>query len=362
MTDVMTASTTAFADQVLAWFDTHGRKDLPWQHPRSAYRVWISEVMLQQTQVATVIPYFNRFIERFPNVSTLARADIDEVLHFWTGLGYYARGRNLHATARRLVDEHDATLPRDLDALVALPGIGRSTAGAILASGYGIRAPILDGNVKRVLARCFAVPGYPGQTSVAELLWQHAEANTPSTRVADYTQAMMDLGALVCTRSKPRCAECPLATQCLAHRSDSIELYPGPRPRKTLPVRRVRMFLLTDAAGRCLLERRPPSGIWGGLWSPPERDADYRVDDLLAEVGVRESSVIENQPLQGFRHTFTHFHMDIEPLRIEVHAAPSFVADLDRWRWYGPRDNEPLGLSAVAVRLLGLIDAQAVLL
>jgi A/G-specific adenine glycosylase len=352
---------TAFADQVLAWFDVHGRKDLPWQHPRSAYRVWISEVMLQQTQVATVIPYFNRFIERFPNVTTLARAEIDEVLHFWTGLGYYARGRNLHATARRLVDEHAATLPRAFDALIALPGIGRSTAGAILAAGHGIRAPILDGNVKRVLARCFAVPGYPGQTRVAVLLWKHAEANTPISRVADYTQAIMDLGALVCTRGTPRCGECPIATQCIAFQSDSIARYPEPRPRKTLPVRRARMFLLTDADGRCLLERRPPSGLWGGLWSPPERDADFRVDALLAEVGVREASVVESQALTGFRHTFTHFHMDIEPLRIEVRAAAPFVADLDRFRWYGVRDNEPLGLSAVAVRLLGLIAAQPAL-
>jgi A/G-specific adenine glycosylase len=357
----MTAATTAFSHQVLAWFDTHGRKDLPWQHPRTAYRVWISEVMLQQTQVATVIPYFNRFLERFPNVATLARAELDEVLHFWTGLGYYARGRNLHATAGLLVDEHAATLPRDLDGLMALPGIGRSTAGAILAAGHGIRAPILDGNVKRVLARCFAVSGYPGQTRVADTLWRFAETNTPTIRVADYTQAIMDLGALVCTRSKPRCGECPVATQCIAHQSDSIERYPGPRPRKTLPVRRVRMFLLTDVDGRCLLERRPPSGIWGGLWSPPERDADYRVDALLAEVGARESSLIESQTLSGFRHTFTHFHMDIEPLRIEVRTASSCVADLDRWRWYSTGDNEPLGLSAVAVRLLALIAAQPVL-
>ncbi len=193
---------TGFADQVLAWFDVHGRKDLPWQHPRTPYRVWISEVMLQQTQVATVIPYFERFIARFPNVSTLARADLDDVLHLWTGLGYYARGRNLHAAAKRIVADHDGELPRELDALIALPGIGRSTAGAILSAGHGIRAPILDGNVKRVLARYFAVPGYPGQNAVAETLWAHAEATTPTTRVADYTQAIMDLGATLCTRSQ----------------------------------------------------------------------------------------------------------------------------------------------------------------
>ena len=351
---------TTFSDQVLAWFDVHGRNDLPWQHPRTAYRVWISEVMLQQTQVATVIPYFNRFIERFPDVTTLAHAEIDEVLHFWTGLGYYARGRNIHATARRIIAEHDGQVPRDFDAVIALPGIGRSTAGAILAAGHGIRAPILDGNVKRVLARCFAVPGYPGQTRVADALWRYAETNTPTIRVADYTQAIMDLGALVCVRGKPRCSECPVAGQCVAHQNDSIERYPSPRPRRTLPVRCVRMFLLTDADGRCLLERRPPSGIWGGLWSPPERAADYGVDALLAEVGVRESSVVERQKFTGFRHTFTHFHMDIDPLRIEVRAPSGFVADHDRWRWHGAGANEPLGLSAVAVRLLGLIAAQPV--
>jgi A/G-specific adenine glycosylase len=350
-----------FADLLLTWFDTHGRKDLPWQHPRTAYRVWISEVMLQQTQVATVIPYFNRFVERFPNVETLARAEIDDVLHLWTGLGYYARGRNLHTTARRLVAEHDATVPRDIDALVALPGIGRSTAGAILAAGHGIRAPILDGNVKRVLARCFAVSGYPGQTKVADTLWQHAEGTTPRIRVAEYTQAIMDLGALVCTRGKPRCGGCPVATQCVAYRTNTIERYPGPRPRKTLPVRRVRMFVLTDKDGRCLLERRPPSGIWGGLWTPPERDAGYDVDTLLAEVGVR-SHEFESYTLASFRHTFTHFHMDIEPVRIEVRAPAHRISDPDRWRWYGAGDNEPLGLSTVAVRLLQLSATQLALI
>ena len=198
---------TWFAAQLLDWFDEHGRKNLPWQQPRTPYRVWISEVMLQQTQVATVIPYFERFMQRFPNVETLARADLDEVLHLWTGLGYYARGRNLHAAAQQMVQEHGGCVPADLDALTALPGIGRSTAGAILAAGHGIRAPILDGNVKRVLARFYAVDGYPGQSDVAKTLWRHAESNTPNIRVADYTQAAMDLGALLCTRGKPNCVD-----------------------------------------------------------------------------------------------------------------------------------------------------------
>lgn len=347
---------TCFADQLLAWFDVHGRKDLPWQQPRTPYRVWISEVMLQQTQVATVIPYFERFIARFPNVDTLALGDIDEVLHLWTGLGYYARGRNLHAAAKRLVADHDSELPQHLAELIALPGIGRSTAGAILAAGHGIRAAILDGNVKRVLARYFAVAGFPGRSAVAGILWEHAETNTPHSRVADYTQAIMDLGAIVCTRSKPRCGECPLAARCVAYQSDSAERYPTPRPRKILPARRVRMYLLTDADGRCLFERRPPSGLWGGLWSPPERAIDHAADELLDELGLKRSDGSGHEVLARFRHTFTHFHMDIEPVRIEVSAPALSVADRGRWRWYGVGDNEPLGLSAVAVKLLGLLQ------
>ena len=352
---------TGFSDQVLAWFDVHGRKDLPWQHPRTPYRVWISEVMLQQTQVATVIVYFERFVARFPNVDTLARAQIDEVLHLWTGLGYYARGRNLHATAKRIVDEHDSELPHTLDALTALPGIGRSTAGAILAAGHGIRAPILDGNVKRVLARHFAVAGYPGERAVADALWTHAEANTPDARVADYTQAIMDLGATLCTRSRPRCVDCPVAAKCIAYQNESTARYPTPRPRKTLPVRRARMYLLVDSQGRCLLERRPPIGLWGGLWTPPERAPDHGLDELLTELGLKQSNVVEQQSLAGFRHTFTHFHMDIEPLRIDLSTQTLCVADHDRWHWYGTGENEPLGLSAVAVRLLALTQSTPVL-
>ena len=352
---------TGFAEEVLAWFDVHGRKDLPWQHPRTPYRVWISEVMLQQTQVATVIPYFERFMARFPNVTTLARAELDAVLHLWTGLGYYARGRNLHAAAKRIVCDHGSELPSNLDALMALPGIGRSTAGAILSAGHGIPAPILDGNVKRVLARYFAVSGHPGQSSVAETLWAHAEATTPTTRFADYTQAIMDLGATLCTRSNPRCGDCPIATNCMAHRDNATHLYPAPKPRKEMPVKRARMFLVVDPNGRCLLERRPPTGLWGGLWSPPERGGDSGADELLAELGLRSSSLLDQRYMPGFRHTFTHFHLDIEPLRIEVSEAQLAVADRDRWRWYAVGENEPLGLSAVAVRLLSVVHPTLVL-
>ena len=352
-----------FAHRLLDWFDVHGRKDLPWQHPRNPYRVWISEVMLQQTQVATVIGYFERFVARFPNVETLARAELDDVLHLWTGLGYYARGRNLHAAAKLIVADHDGELPVTLEELIALPGIGRSTAGAILAGGHGVRAPILDGNVKRVLARYYAVPGYPGQSAAAETLWRHADANTPTDRVADYTQAIMDLGATLCTRSKPRCGDCPVADGCIARRENSVERFPQPRPRKTLPVRRARMFMVIDPEGRCLLERRPSTGLWGGLWNPPERAGNYTCDALLDELALSRSSVIDASTLPAFRHTFTHFHLDIEPLRIEVSGAtPSdSVMDGDRFRWYSAGANEPLGLSAVAVRLLSLVQPTLVL-
>jgi A/G-specific adenine glycosylase len=345
---------TWFADRLLEWFDEHGRKNLPWQQPRTPYRVWISEVMLQQTQVATVIPYFERFMQRFPNVQTLARAELDEVLHLWTGLGYYARGRNLHAAARQIVREHDGTVPEDLDALMSLPGIGRSTAGAILSAGHGIRAAILDGNVKRVLARFYAVDGYPGQSAITNTLWSHAEANTPHDRVTDYTQAAMDLGALICTRGKPACSACPVATRCVAHQTNTVDRYPTPRPSKPLPIKRVKMFLVIDADGRCLLEHRPTSGLWGGLWSPPERSSDYAIDALLTEIGVGTKPTI--QQLDGFRHTFTHFHMDIDPIRVHVDTKPLVIADGDRWLWFHSRNNQPLGLSAVAVKLLALIQ------
>ncbi len=347
---------TWFADQVLAWFDQHGRTNLPWQQPRTPYRVWVSEVMLQQTQVATVVPYFERFVRRFPNAATLARAELDDVLHLWTGLGYYARGRNLHKTAQRIAHAHGGELPSNLDDLLALPGIGRSTAGAILSAGFDIRAPILDGNVKRVHARFHAIAGYPGQTAVAKQMWAHAETHTPAQRVGAYTQAIMDLGALVCTRTNPRCDACPLRTRCIANRDDTVAQYPAPRPSKALPVRRVKMYLITDNEDRCLLERRPPTGLWGGLWGPPERAADHPAIALLTELGAPNVRYGAPRSIDGFRHTFTHFHMDIEPIHLQIDAAPVTVADGERWQWYHPRNNQPLGLSAVAVKLLRLVQ------
>jgi len=345
----------AFAARLLDWYDREGRKDLPWHRDRTPYRVWLSEVMLQQTQVATVIPYFERFVARFPDVDALARAALDDVLALWTGLGYYARARNLHAAAREIVARHAGELPADLDQLIRLPGIGRTTAGAILAAAFGERAPILDGNVKRVLARFHALPGHPGEPQAARALWTYADAHTPNERVADYTQAIMDLGALVCRRSKPDCGRCPVSADCAARVSARVDQFPAPRPRRELPTRRARMFLITDPDGRCLLERRPPTGLWGGLWTPPEREADTPLAALLAELGV-DGDASAPQMLQPFRHSFTHFHLHIEPVRARLPSAPVALADAERYRWWSARDNEPIGLAAPAVRLLAALE------
>jgi A/G-specific adenine glycosylase len=312
--------------------------------------------MLQQTQVATVIGYFERFVARFANVETLARAELDDVLHLWSGLGYYARARNLHAAAQHIVRDHGSELPGELGALTRLPGIGRSTAGAILSAGFGIRAPILDGNAKRVLARHYAVAGYPGESRVANELWRHAEENTPLERLADYTQAIMDLGATLCTRGSPDCERCPINDSCLAYENGTVASYPAPRPRKELPVRRVRMFLVTDGDGRCLLERRAPVGVWGGLLSPPERLASCRAEDVVGELGLSPAEIVEHEPLPGFRHTLTHFHMDIEPVRVVLTEPCLAVRESERRMWYRPADGHRVGLSAAAVKLLALLQ------
>jgi A/G-specific adenine glycosylase len=262
------------ADALLPWFDRHGRHDLPWKAGADPYRIWLSEIMLQQTQVTTVIPYYERFLEAFPDADALAAAEVDAVLARWTGLGYYARARNLHRAARAIVDDHGGRFPADVDALAALPGIGRSTAGAIAAQAFGVRAPILDGNVKRVITRLAAVEGWPGRTAVARELWALAEDWTPAERVADYTQAVMDLGATVCTPRRPACDACPLADRCLARARGLQHRLPTPKPKREKPERRTRMLLIQDPDGAVLLERRPPQGIWGGLWCFPQQDLD----------------------------------------------------------------------------------------
>ncbi len=338
----------SFAERLIAWHLKHGRHDLPWQKRRTPYRVWVSEIMLQQTQVATVIPYYRRFLERFPDIKTLADAPLDEVLHLWTGLGYYARARNLQKAAQVVQDSHGGRFPKDMDSVQALPGIGRSTAGAILALSTGQRHPILDGNVKRVLARHGAISGWPGEKRVEAKLWALADSLTPKQDAADYTQAIMDLGATLCTRSRPRCGECPVAADCKARILGKQARFPTPKPRKALPVKRTRMLMLVTE-GAVLLERRPPAGIWGGLWGFPEvaADADVRAW-CRARFGKAPRSVRAHAPL---RHTFSHFHLDIEPMELELPAAAAVREDAgSRWQ---PLDEVPrLGLAAPVKRLL----------
>ncbi|WP_166263881.1 A/G-specific adenine glycosylase [Marinobacter caseinilyticus] len=349
------------AHRLLCWYDRHGRKNLPWHEDRNPYRVWVSEIMLQQTQVNTVIPYFQAFMARFPDVHTLADAPVDDVLGHWSGLGYYARARNLQKAAQSVVIEHHGEFPADQAQLEALPGIGRSTAAAILAQAFQLRAAILDGNVKRVLARYHAVPGWPGQTQVMKQLWLHAEAHTPDKRIRDYTQAIMDLGALVCTRTRPDCHQCPLQQGCSAFDQSEVARYPGGKPKKPKPEKTTWMIILEDRDGRVLLERRPPSGIWGGLWSLPELDAAYTADELSQacedSFGV---SCTDAEISDGFRHTFSHYHLHIQPARLAVINGHR-VADPSSTRWVFRDEALSLGLPA-PVRTLLTSPAQPLLL
>ena len=339
-----------FAARLLAWFAEHGRRNLPWQSDPTPYRVWVSEIMLQQTQVATVIPYFARFIARFPDVATLATAPVDEVLHLWSGLGYYARARNLHAAARRVVAEHGGEVPVEFETLKSLPGIGRSTAGAILALSRRERHAILDGNVRRVLTRCFAIEGWPGERAVDMQLWELAEACTPQADVHQYTQAIMDLGATVCTRSKPACERCPLQPVCLAHARGLQTRLPTSRPAaRERRVERTFMLLVVREDGTVLLAQRPPSGLWGGLWSLPGFPSAADAAAWAAGTLGQAESVLEALP--ALRHGFTHFDLDIVPLRLRLSRAPDSVADAG-YVWYNSRAPAKLGLAAPVAMLI----------
>lgn len=338
-----------FADRLLGWFDRHGRHDLPWQHPREPYRVWLSEIMLQQTQVGTVIPYFERFLARFADVRALAAAPVDDVLALWSGLGYYARARNLHRCAQRVVAQHDAAFPQSLDGLIALPGIGRSTAGAILAQAFGQRVPILDGNVRRVLARYGAVAGWPGDPAVQKQLWALSESLLPDARLADYTQALMDLGATLCAARKPACALCPVSANCAAHAQNAVARFPQARPKKARPQRRARLLLVCNSAGDLLLERRAPVGIWGGLWCPPLLD-----DPRLASGGWAAQLLDQARDphsLPPLHHVFTHFDLELQPLRLHVDAAPA-LAEPGQQRWVTLSALPDLGLPAPIRKLI----------
>jgi len=303
-----------FATRLIAWQRQHGRHDLPWQDTRDPYLVWLSEIMLQQTQVATVITYYQRFVARFPEIAALAAADQEQVLTLWSGLGYYSRARNLHRAAQQIM-ACGGEFPRDFTAVQTLPGIGRSTAAAVCVFAFGQRRAILDGNVKRVLARCFGIAGYPGAKPVENRLWELAEELLPETAIESYTQALMDLGATLCTRSKPHCAECPLGAQCVALRDGRTAELPTRKARAPLPEKEtVMLVLLRD--GEVLLEKRPPSGIWGGLWSLPEiAVGDDPVAAALTHFGVEVETF---RALPTLRHTFTHFRLHIHPLQAEV--------------------------------------------
>ena len=343
---------TDFSDRVLTWFDEHGRKDLPWQHSKDPYPIWVSEIMLQQTQVLTVIPFFQRFMESFPTIATLARANQDDVLHHWSGLGYYARARNLHRAAQTIMTEHGGTFPESIDKVTALPGIGLSTAGAILSLARNERHPILDGNVKRVLARHNAIGGWPGKTAVLKELWELAEQHTPEGRVGDYTQAIMDLGATLCTRSNPACERCPVSADCLAYEADSVTEYPGRKPKKAKPLRSTTM-LLARTAGRVYLERRPEAGIWGGLWSLPEL-GERSVESWCAD--VLDATASSTEPWQTLRHSFSHYDLDIQPILVRVDAPLSKVADCDSTTWYRLDEPPPGGIAAPVRKLLDQLN------
>ncbi len=339
-----------FAGRLLGWFDVNGRHDLPWQHPRTPYRVWLSEIMLQQTQVKTVIPYFERFIAALPTLPALAAAPGDEVMALWSGLGYYARARNLHAAARRCVELHGGELPRDIDALTALPGIGRSTAAAILSQAWGDRHAILDGNVKRVLTRYHGVVGYPGLPAVEKQLWQLAESHLPSGRMADYTQAQMDLGATLCTRSDPACVLCPLQDGCVARLQGRIAELPAPKPGKALPQRQACVLWLENADGAVLLQRRPPAGIWASLWTLPQ------ADDAAASRAWFESQARGEfhaaEALPPIDHAFSHYKLRLQPLRLRGVALRERVGDNDDLRWVARGELASLGMPAPIRKLL----------
>lgn len=339
----------SFAECLIAWQKQHGRQNLPWQHTRDAYRLWIAEIMLQQTQVATVLPYYERFLAAFPQVAALAAAPLDQVLARWAGLGYYTRARNLHRAAQKVLAEAGGYFPRDFATLCTLPGVGRSTAAAIAAAAAGERRAILDGNVKRVLSRCFAIEGYPGQAAVTRRLWELAEALLPEDEVARYHQASMDLGATICLPKNPRCADCPLTDRCVARRERRVADLPTPRPKKTLPTRAVQMLVCVHQ-GAVLLKRRPPQGIWGGLWSLPECAAEQSAHEVLHTV-LPGALWRAPQALAACKHSFTHFHLLLQPTLCQV-TQLSLHAQALGGQWFRPAELGTLGLPAPVARLL----------
>ncbi|NOR51348.1 MAG: A/G-specific adenine glycosylase [Gammaproteobacteria bacterium] len=352
-----------FAKKLIGWHHESGRKELPWQQQRSPYRVWLSEIMLQQTQVATVIPYFENFCEQFPDISTLAAAPLDSVLALGSGLGYYSRARNLHRAAERVVLEHESELPAEFDALMALPGIGRSTAGAIMAQAFKVPYPILDGNVRRVLCRYHGIEGWPGESGVQKRLWAVAAEHTPGRAgdaVVDYTQAIMDLGAMVCTPRNWSCESCPVAESCCAYRQESVTRLPTKKARKALAERETILLAMVDNDGALLLERRPPSGIWGGLWSLPEWNSSKGEETeaelqswIKSQFGLK---LLSCQRLETFVHTFTHFKLKIRPVLLKTDGVcDTRVMESSATLWYKADQFSQIGLPTPIKKVVGEI-------
>ncbi|XQW84231.1 A/G-specific adenine glycosylase [Thalassotalea piscium] len=346
---ISAASAKTFSQQVLSWYHQQGRKHLPWQQNKTPYRVWISEIMLQQTQVATVIPYYQRFMESFPTIVDLANADEDNVLHHWTGLGYYARARNLHKAAKTIAADYQGKFPEEIEQVVALPGIGRSTAGAILSLSLNKPHPILDGNVKRVLARCYLVEGHNAQAKFDKALWPIATRLTPNKEVAPYNQAMMDLGAMVCTRSKPNCEQCPLSSNCLAFKLNEQANFPQKKPKKSIPEKST-IMLVAKINNQLFMTKRPPSGIWGGLYSFIEVESKADIKDTLNQYGL---TAIHSKVLTPFRHTFSHFHLDITPIMLECeHNLTGMINESSQQLWYKLGDENSVGLAASSCKII----------
>ncbi|MBP7981514.1 MAG: A/G-specific adenine glycosylase [Arenimonas sp.] len=340
------------AASLLKWHGKHGRHDLPWQHPRTPYRVWLSEIMLQQTQVSTVIGYFEDFVRAFPTLESLARAPSEQVMQLWAGLGYYSRARNLHKSARICLAEHGGELPADFAGLLSLPGIGRSTAGAILSQAHGQAYAIMDGNAKRVLARFHAVSGDVAATPVLNRLWQLAESHLPKNHLADYTQALMDLGATLCTRSRPDCTRCPLAAHCQAYQSGKATDYPNRKPGKAIPKRETYALILLSKHNEILLEQRPDSGIWGGLFSLPEQSSMEAAGAFARRQAQRTGAATE---LAAVTHRFSHFQLNIQPLLWRGCTPKARISDNGAYQWISCDQLPRLGLPAPIKKLLQVL-------
>ncbi|MFB6422143.1 MAG: A/G-specific adenine glycosylase [Candidatus Malihini olakiniferum] len=351
-----------FRKQVLAWYECHGRKTLPWQQKKTLYTVWLSEIMLQQTRVSTVIPYFQRFVSFFPDIQSLATASLDEVLHLWTGLGYYARARNLHKSAQIIMNQHGGKFPTTIESVTALPGIGRSTAGAVLSLSLGQSYPILDGNVKRVLARCYSVAGWPGKRGVERQLWDLSKQMMPDKDISKFNQAVMDLGAIVCTHNRPKCEFCPLKNGCMAYANYSWANYPGKKLKKALPEKKT-WFLLLQKGNKVWLQQRPAMGLWGGLFCFPQFSSDHDVEPWLQK---RSLKIRDMRRLVSFRHTFSHFYLKIIPLLVPLPIDASYAfrdacVEEKIGFWYNLEQQPAVGLAAPVERLLrALTQYQAI--